>query len=75
MAERDDSHRQPARGDDKGQQEQQDSKRPPGATDSTGGEQQLQHEPARGSRATQGNLGTTQREWSQRADLADSDEE
>jgi len=31
-------------------------------------------EQAPGSRATQGNLGTTQREWSNRDNLADTDE-
>ena len=59
----------------KGQREQQDVRRPPGAEDKSGGEQQLQQEPSGASRPTQGNLGTTQREWSQRADIADSGEE
>ena len=75
MAERDDNHRQPTRGGDESQREQQDSKRPPGATGSTGGEQQLQQEPNRTSRVTQGNLGTTQREWGQRTNLADPEDE
>ena len=58
----------------KGQQEQQDGKRPPGATDRSGGEQQRQQDPGGASRVTQGNLGTTQREWSQRDNTPDSDE-
>ena len=59
---------------DKGQREQQDVKRPPGSNDRSGGEQQLQQD-AQGARPTQGNLGTTQREWSPRDNVADSDEQ
>jgi hypothetical protein len=75
---------------DKGEQRPNDGRSRdslPGATERTGGEQQRQQqqperrgeadgdEPGRGARVTQGNLGTTQREWSQRDDTVDSDEE
>ena len=70
-----------------GERGRQEGKRPPGAEDRSGGEQQRQQGPqgdsrgaegdqkGRGARVTQGNLGTTQRDWTQRDNTADSDEE
>lgn len=70
-----------------GQRRQEGDKSQPGAEERSGGEQQQQQqqgprengtdgdEQGRGARVTQGNLGTTQREWSNRDDTAGSDEE
>jgi hypothetical protein len=68
-----------------GQRRQEGGESQPGAEERSGGEQQRQEgaredgpdadEQARGARATQGNLGTTQREWSNRDNTADSDQE
>jgi hypothetical protein len=68
-----------------GQRRQEGGESQPGAEQRSGGEQQRQEgaredgpdadEQVRGARATQGNLGTTQREWSNRDNTADSDQE
>jgi hypothetical protein len=68
-----------------GQRRQEGVESQPGAEERSGGAQQRQEEAsedgpdadeqARGARATQGNLGTTQREWSNRDNTADSDQE
>jgi hypothetical protein len=71
--------------DDADQRRQEGNERQPGAGERSGGEQQQQQgaredgtdgdEQGRGARVTQGNLGTTQREWSNRDNAAESDEE
>ena len=58
-------------GTDRRQQQQQEpQQQPPGSTSLPG-----QDEPGDSARNTQGNLGTTQREWVGRDYAADSDEE
>ena len=71
---------------DGSQPRQEGTERQAGADERSGGEQQRQQQerredlggpagdPDSGARVTQGNLGTTQREWNNRDNLADSDE-